>query len=64
MQTRVYTTGDGRAVIEQSGNAVVTLSSDEILKVIDELRACYDWCAAWKMSTPKPDGAVSSEVQS
>lgn len=47
IQTRVYTTGDGRAVIEQPENAVV-LSAEQILMIIEELRACYDYCAAWK----------------
>jgi hypothetical protein len=50
--TRIYTTGDGRAVIEQSTNSVVMLSAEQILTVIAELRACYDYCAAWKESTP------------
>lgn len=47
--TRVYTTADGRAVIEQSEGSVV-LSSSQILAVINELHACYDYCAAWKES--------------
>ena len=47
--TRVYTTPDGRAVIEQSKDAVVTLSAEQILTVIKELNVCYDYCAAWKM---------------
>jgi hypothetical protein len=45
--TKVYTTGDGRTVIEQSSGAV-TLSADQIAAVIDQLRACYDYCATWK----------------
>jgi hypothetical protein len=48
LHTKVYTTSDGRAVIEQSQGSVVVLSPDQILKVIDELRACYDYGAAWK----------------
>ena len=45
---KVYTTPDGRAVIEQSRTAVVVLSSEQILTVIRELHACDDYCAAWK----------------
>lgn len=47
--TRVYTTADGRTVIEQPEGSVV-LSSSQILAVIDELHACYDYCAAWKQT--------------
>jgi hypothetical protein len=63
IQTRVYTTGDGRAVIEQSQGAVVFLSADQILKAIDELRACYDYCAAWKQPAQEEDRAVVTEIQ-
>ena len=48
--TRIYTTPDGRTVIEQSSETVVTLTAEQILTVISELRACYDYCAAWKQS--------------
>lgn len=48
--TRVYTTADGRTVIEQPDDAVVTLTADQILTVIAELRVCYDYCATWKDS--------------
>jgi hypothetical protein len=48
VQTKVYTTPDGRAVIEQSKDSVVVLSADQIVAVIKELHACYDYCAAWK----------------
>lgn len=47
---KVYTTEDGRAVIEQANNSI-SLRADEILAVINELHACYDYCAAWKDST-------------
>ncbi|MBM0104752.1 hypothetical protein JM946_08335 [Steroidobacter sp. S1-65] len=47
-QTKVYMTEDGRAVIEQSKDAVVVLTSEQILTVIKELHVCYDYCAAWK----------------
>lgn len=47
-QTKVYMTQDGRAVIEQSKDAVVVLTSEQILTVIKELHVCYDYCAAWK----------------
>ena len=46
---KVYTTEDGRAVIEQSNNSI-SLRADQILAVINELHACYDYCAAWKDS--------------
>lgn len=51
LPTRIYTTGDGRTVIEQSNNSVVTLTAEQILTVITELRACYDYCAVWKQKT-------------
>jgi hypothetical protein len=45
---KIYTTPDGRVAIEQSTQSVVVLSADQILRVIKELHACYDYCAAWK----------------
>ena len=48
MQTKVYTAADGRAVIEQARGSMVRLSAEEIQTVIEELRVCYDYCAAWK----------------
>lgn len=48
IHTKVYTADDGRAVIEQPGGSTVRLSAEEILMVIQELRVCYDYCAAWK----------------
>lgn len=48
---KIYTTPDGRVTIEQSTDAVVRLSADQILRVIKELHACYDYCAAWKEPT-------------
>ncbi len=49
-ETKVYSTPDGRAVIEQP-NGSVLLSAQEILAVISQLHACYDYCASWKAST-------------
>ena len=49
---RVYTAPDGCVVIEQSADSVVVLSAEQILAVIKELHACYDYCAAWKEATP------------
>jgi hypothetical protein len=46
--TRFYTTQEGHAVIEQSQSAVVLTSPEQILTVINNLHACYDYCAAWK----------------
>lgn len=51
IRTKVYTAADGQAVIEQPGGSTVRLSAEEILTVIQELRVCYDYCAAWKQST-------------
>jgi len=48
VHTRVYTTQEGHAVIEQSQSAVVLTSPEQILTVINNLHACYDYCAAWK----------------
>jgi hypothetical protein len=59
-RTRVFTTKDGRAVIEQSGNSI-GLSADEILAVIKKLHLCYDYCAAWK-ETMSDDTVVDAEV--
>ena len=50
---KVYTTADGRVAIEQSKEAVVVLSPEQILAVIRELHVCYDYCAAWKEPTPE-----------
>ncbi len=46
--TRVYTTIEGRAVIEQPQGSIVLYNSEQILEVIRELHTCYDYCAAWK----------------
>lgn len=50
-QVKVYTTADGRLAIEQK-DSIVLLSAEQILMVIKELHVCYDYCAAWKESTP------------
>lgn len=47
VRTKVFTTKEGRATIEQSNNSI-ELSAEEILAVIRELHLCYDYCAAWK----------------
>jgi len=62
METKVYTNGDGRAVIAQSQGAMVVLSAEQILEVINGLRACYDYCAAWK-GPAEEDRAVAPEVR-
>ena len=46
--TKIYATTDGRAVIEQPQASVVFFSAAQILAVIRELHACYDYCATWK----------------
>ncbi len=48
LPTKIYTTIDGRAVIEQPQGSVVLFSAAQILTVISELHACYDYCASWK----------------
>ncbi len=52
--TTVYTTLDGRAVIEQAHGSIVLLSAQQIVEVIRELHACYDYCAAWKEPEETP----------
>ena len=49
---KVYTTPDGRTIIEQSSDSVVVLSAEQILTVIKQLHVCYDYCAAWKQPPP------------
>lgn len=51
---KVYTTPDGRVVVEQSTESVVFRSGEQILRVIKELHACYDYCASWKERTSEP----------
>ena len=51
IHTRVYTTEEGHAVIEQSQSAVVLTSPEQILTLINKLHVCYDYCAAWKQPT-------------
>jgi hypothetical protein len=46
---RVYTTTEGRAVIQQSSGTVV-LEAEQIQLVIKQLHACYDYCAVWKQT--------------
>jgi hypothetical protein len=50
LPTKIYTTTDGRAVIEQAQATVVLFSAAQILAVIRELHACYGYCARWKDS--------------
>ena len=47
-QPKVYTTSDGRAVLEQSGLGTVVLTPEQIIVVIRQLHGCYDYCATWK----------------
>ena len=60
LRTKVYTRADGRVAIEQANDVLVVLSPNEILRVIEELHVCYDYCAAWKDTTgddnPVDDG--------
>ena len=48
IDTKVYMTANGHAVIEQSDGRSIVLSAEQILAVINDLHACYDYCAAWK----------------
>jgi hypothetical protein len=56
--TRVYTTSDGQAMIEQLSGTSLKLSAEEILMVIEQLHACYDYCAAWKDPTKEQNRAT------
>ena len=49
---KVYTTTEGRAIIEQPSGAVV-LEAEQILTVIKQLHVCYDYCAVWKQTAPE-----------
>lgn len=51
--TRIYTTIDGRTVIEQPHGSVVLISAEQIGAVISELHVCYDYCATWKEPSEK-----------
>lgn len=46
---KVYTTVEGRAIIEQASGTVV-LETEQIQTVIRQLHACYDYCAVWKQT--------------
>lgn len=61
IDTKVYTSANGRAVIEQSSGRSVVLSAEQILAVINRLHICYDYCAAWKEGTD--DKASNMEPQ-
>jgi hypothetical protein len=47
---KVYTTAEGRAIIEQASGSVVVLEAEQILTVIKQLHVCYDYCAVWKQA--------------
>ncbi len=49
--------------IEQSKTADEVLTSDEILSVIEQVHACYDYCAVWKDSTQKKERAEDTGGQ-
>ena len=57
------TTKHERAVIEQSKTSVAVLSSEQILTVIEQLHACYDYCAAWKEPAQQDDRADDIKTQ-
>lgn len=57
------TTKHERAVIEQSKTSVAVLSSEQILTVIEQLHACYDYCAAWKEPAQQDDRADDIKIQ-
>lgn len=64
------TTKQERAVAEQSTTSVVVVSSEQILTVIEQVHACYDYCAAWKEPTQQAeraeqgkDGAEVTEIK-
>ena len=53
LEIRVYTLPDGRVVIEQSCDAAVMLTAEQVLTVMKELHVCYDYCATWKEALPE-----------
>ena len=59
IDTKIHTSTEGLAVIEQPESASVVLSADQILTVIEQLHACYDYCAAWKEPMQQQDRATS-----
>lgn len=58
----IHTTNDGRAVIEQRRVPSCYLQI-KLSPIIDELRACYDYCAAWREPTQERDRALVTEAQ-
>jgi hypothetical protein len=58
IDTKVYATTQGHAVIEQASGTVVLSSSEQILAVIRQLHSCYDYCASWKQS---PESASETD---
>ena len=64
MHINVYTTNDGRAVIERSNASVVLLSADQILTIISELHACYGYCyfAARRIPAHERERAIDAEI--
>jgi uncharacterized protein HemX len=50
--TEIYPTDDGLLAIEQANDIVVLLSVDQVLAVINELRAYYDTRAQWQQANP------------
>ena len=49
----IYPTDHGLLAIEQANDAVIFLSADQLLAVIQELRAYYDTRARWREATPE-----------
>lgn len=49
--TEIYPTDDGLLAIEQARGIVVLLSPDQLLPVIDKLRAYYDTRRQWDEPT-------------
>jgi hypothetical protein len=50
-----------RAVTEQSKTPGEALSSEQILTVIEQVHACYDYCAAWKQPTQAEEERAEQE---
>ena len=51
-ETEIYSTDDGLLAIEQPNNTVVLLSAEQLLAVIQKLRAYYDARTQWQEATP------------
>lgn len=52
-EIEIYPTDHGLLAIEQARDTVIFLSADQLLGVIEELRAHYETRARWREATPE-----------